>query len=63
MTFLVAFHKFAYKIPYYLTYNTNICDLFFGIGELNLANYADDNMPYTFSAEFNVVLKILKKLY
>ena len=27
-----------------------ICDLFFGIGDLNTASYADDNTPYTFSS-------------
>ena len=27
-----------------------ICDLFFGIGDLNIASYADDNTPYTFSS-------------
>ena len=27
-----------------------ICDLFFGIGDLNISSYADDNTPYTFSS-------------
>ena len=32
-------------------------DLFFGIGDLGIASYADDNTPYTFSSELDVALK------
>ena len=34
-----------------LLFNIYICDLFFGIGDLDMASYADDNMPCTFSSE------------
>ena len=37
-----------------------ICDLFFGIGDLYIASYADDNTPYTVSSEFDVALKKLR---
>ena len=37
--------------------------LFFGIGDLDIACYADGNTPYTFSSELDVALKKLKKLY
>ena len=42
-----------------LLFNIYICDLFFGIGDLDIAGYADDNTPYTFSSELD---KALKKL-
>ena len=35
-----------------------ICDSFFGIGDLDIDSYADNNTPYTFSSELDVVLKI-----
>ena len=34
-----------------LLFNIYICDLFFGIGDLDMVSYADDNMPCTFSSE------------
>ena len=37
-----------------------IYDLFFGIAGLDIASYADDNMPYTFSSELDVPLKNLR---
>ena len=40
-----------------LYFNIYICDLFFGIGDLDIASYADDNMPYTFSSELDVAMK------
>ena len=43
-----------------LLFNMHICDLFFGIGDLDIASYADDNTPYIFSSELDVVLKKLK---
>ena len=43
-----------------LSFNIYICDLFFGIGDLDIASYADDNTPYTFSSELDVALKKLR---
>ena len=43
-----------------LLFNTYICDLFYGIGDLDIASYADDNTPYTFSSELDVALKKLR---
>ena len=40
-----------------LLFNIYICDLFFGIGDLDIASYADDNTPYTFSSALDVALK------
>ena len=37
-----------------------ICDLFFGSGDLDIASYADNNMPYTFSSELDLALKKLR---
>ena len=44
-----------------LLFNMYICDLFFGIGDLDVASYTDDNMPYTFSSEREVELKKLRR--
>ena len=41
-------------------FNIYICDLIFGIGDLDIASYADDNTPYTFSSELDVALKKLR---
>ena len=43
-----------------LLLNIYICDLFFGIGDLDIASYADDNTPHTFSSELDVALKKLR---
>ena len=43
-----------------LLFNIYICDLFFGIGDLDTASYADDNTPYTFSSALDVALKKLR---
>ena len=40
-----------------LLFNIYICDLAFGIGDLNIPSYADDNAPYNFASELNVALK------
>lgn len=40
-----------------LLFNIHICDLFFGIEDLDIASYADNNTPYTFSSELDVALK------
>ena len=37
-----------------------ICDLFFGSGDFDIASYADNNMPYTFSSELDLALKKLR---
>ena len=34
--------------------------LFCGIGNLDIASYADNNTPYTFSSELDVALKKLR---
>ena len=44
----------------HLLFNIYICDLFFGIGNLDIASYADDNAQYTFSSELDVALKKLR---
>ena len=43
-----------------LLFNIYICNLFFKIGDLDKASYADDNMPYTFHSELQVALKKLR---
>ena len=43
-----------------LLINICICDLFFGIWDLDIAGHADDNTPYTFSSELEVTLKKLR---
>ena len=43
-----------------LSFNIYIFDLFFRIGDLDIASYADDNTPHTFSSELDVALKILR---
>ena len=43
-----------------LLFNIYICDLFFGIGDLYIASYADDNTRYIFSSEIDVASKKLK---
>ena len=37
-----------------LLFNIYICDLFFGIGDLDIASCADDNTAYTFSSELEL---------
>ena len=43
-----------------LLFNIYICDLVFGIGDLDITSYADGNTPYTFSSELDVALKKLR---
>ena len=43
-----------------LLFNIHICDLLFGIGDLDIASYADDNTPYAFSSELDLSLKNLR---
>ena len=45
-----------------LLFNRYSCHLFFGIGDLDIASYADDNTPYTFSSELDVAMRKLKKV-
>ena len=40
-----------------LLFNIYICVLFFGIGDLDIACYGDDNTPCTFSSELDVTLQ------
>ena len=42
-----------------LLFNIYIYGLFFGIVDLDIVSYADDNTPYTFSSELDVGLKKL----
>ena len=43
-----------------LLFETYICDLFFGIEDLDIPSCADDNTLYTFSSELDVALKKLR---
>ena len=43
-----------------LLFNIYNCDLFFRIGDLDIASYADDNMPCSFCSELDVVMKNLR---
>ena len=43
-----------------LLFNIHNCDLFFRIGDLGKASYADDNMPCSFSSELDVLMKNLR---
>ena len=43
-----------------LLFNIYICDLFFGIGDLDIASYDDDNTPYTFSSDLHAAFKKLR---
>ena len=43
-----------------LLFDIYICDLLFGIGDLDNISYADDNTPYTFPSERDVALKKLR---
>ena len=43
-----------------LLFNICICDLYFGIGDLDRTSYADNNTSYTFSSELDVALKRLR---
>ena len=44
-----------------LLFNVYICDIFFGIIECDIANYADDNTPYNFDFSLDNVISNLKK--
>ena len=49
-----------------LLFNIFLADLFFILSEIDIANYADDNTPYTSSNEVNGLIKSLeasKKLF
>ena len=43
-----------------LLFNRCISNLFFSIRDLEIASYAADNAPYTFSSERDMVLKKLR---
>ena len=40
-----------------------MCDLFYDINNLDMANYTDYNTPYTFSPLLDATLTWLKKLH
>ena len=62
MTFLVTFRKVPYLPP--LLFNIYICDLFFGIGDLDTASYADDNTSYVaFKKLRNHTIKIFERFH
>ena len=44
-----------------LLFNIFLADLFFILSEIDIANYADDNMPYTSSNDVNGLIKSLEK--
>ena len=44
-----------------LLFNIYICDLFFEDINLDVANYADDNTPYSSGSDFNTILNNLQK--
>ena len=43
-----------------LSFNIFLADLFFILKKTDIANYADDNMPYTSSNDVNGLIKSLK---
>ena len=43
-----------------LLFNINICDMFFGKYECDIASYADDNTPHTYDSDLYTVLSKLK---
>ena len=44
-----------------LLFNTFLVDLFFILSETDIANYADDNIPYTSSNDVNGLVKSLEE--
>ena len=46
-----------------LFFNTFICDLFFDDINIDLANYADGTIPYTYNLENEKVIKLLENKY
>ena len=44
-----------------LLFNLFLADLFFIVNEIDIANYADDNTPYTSSNDVNGLIKSLEE--
>ena len=44
-----------------LLFNIYICDLFFDIIEIDIANYADDTTPYALDSELENIVKLLEE--
>ena len=44
-----------------LLFNIYICDLFFGIIEIDIANYADDTTPYALDSKLENIVKLLEE--
>ena len=44
-----------------LLFNTYICDLFFDIIEIDIANYADDTTPYALDLKLENIVKLLEE--
>ena len=63
MVLAVIFNIFNGSIVDPLLFNIYICDLFFRIGDLDIASYVDDNTSYTFSLALDVALKKLSRSY
>ena len=43
-----------------MSFNILLADLFLILNKINIANYADDNMPYTSSNDVNRLIKSLE---
>ena len=43
-----------------MLFNILLADLFLILNKINIANYADDNMPYTSSNDVNRLIKSLE---
>ena len=59
MKFLLVSHKNLHWVYCFLIY-TSVDYSFHDIDNMDMASYADDNTPYTFSTELNTTLKRLK---
>ena len=44
-----------------LLFNNYICDLFFDIIEIDIANYADDNTPYALDLKLENIVMLLEE--
>ena len=44
-----------------LFFNIHLCDLFFIIKKVDIANFADDNAPYVTGENISFAVKLLKK--
>ena len=44
-----------------LLFNTYICDVFFLLKDMHVANYADDKTPYSYAENIECVIKLLEQ--